>query len=63
LGRTPEHFARVGVQEHQRLGLDADDHRAPAEDLGCEDLRRCRSWFSRSRLRRERVWLEARPDG
>jgi hypothetical protein len=33
-----QQLARVWVQEHQRLRLDADDHRAPAKDLGGEHL-------------------------
>ena len=33
-----QQLARVGVQEHQRPGLDPNDHGAPAGDLGGEHL-------------------------
>ncbi|WP_238008730.1 hypothetical protein KZZ52_03085 [Dactylosporangium sp. AC04546] len=31
-----QQFARVGVEEHQRLPVEADAHPAPGEDLGCQ---------------------------
>jgi hypothetical protein len=38
VGAHAQQLARVGVQEHQRVRFDADDHGAAAEDLGGEHL-------------------------
>jgi hypothetical protein len=38
VGTDAQQLAGLAVQDHQRLGLDADDHRPAAEDLGGQDL-------------------------